>query len=118
MEGAAYETRIQLERIRDGGLPLDSIKAVGGAMESPVWPQIAAEVFGRPLTIVGGQLTAARGAAILAGLGAGLFADPLSGVAAMAAKQRLVEPRPDHVRAYDSLFAKYVRTVELLGSIA
>jgi hypothetical protein len=51
-------------------------------------------------------------------LGAGLFADPLSGVAAMAAEQRLVEPQPDHIRAYDELFAKYVRTVELLGSLA
>ena len=117
MEGAAYETRIQLERIRDSGLPLDSIKAVGGAMESPVWPHVAADVCGRCITLVGGQSTAARGAAILAGLGAGLFADPMSGAAAMAGEQRLVEPQPDHVRTYDELFGKYVRTVGLLDSL-
>lgn len=117
MEGLAFEVRHQFERLAGNGLSVSDIKAVGGAMESPVWPQIIADVLDLPLTLLGGKATAALGAAILAGTGAGLFADLAEGVAAMRVRGRVVGPDPERARQYDDVFVDYQRAVAALLSL-
>ncbi|MBZ0289318.1 MAG: xylulokinase, partial [Anaerolineae bacterium] len=48
--------------------------ASGGASSSPVWLQIQADVFNRPLTLVKSEHHACVGAALLAGVSSGVYA--------------------------------------------
>jgi xylulokinase len=117
MEGSVYETRIQLDGIREGGLPVASVRAAGGAMQSPTWAQIVADVLDLPVELVGGQSTAAKGAAILAGVGAGLFPDPASAASAMTGAERRIEPEAGRARRYQELYALYLDAVDMLGTL-
>jgi len=82
MEGAARLLHEQLLALRTHGLRFDRAVMVGGPSRSPIWPGIVAEVTGLDITI-GGRTSGARGAALLAGIGVGLYPEP-SFVAAAA----------------------------------
>ena len=71
-----------------------------------VWNQIKADVTGIPVVRVAGDSTAA-GAAMLAGLGAGIYRDPAEAVAAGYRPAGLVEPDPVHRALYDDLYGRY-----------
>jgi sugar (pentulose or hexulose) kinase len=74
MEGAARLLAEKLEVLRAHGFRYQEAVMVGGASRSPVWPGIVSELTG--LNVVsGGRSAGARGAALLAGLGAGLYPD-------------------------------------------
>ena len=118
MEGLAFEVRHQFERLASSGIQVSDIKAVGGAMESPVWPQIIADVLQQPLTLLSGQATAALGAAILAGAGAGIFNNLADGIAAMGVRGRVVAPDQELGSSYDQVYAEYQRAVAALLSLA
>lgn len=75
MEGVAYALRDCMEIIVGMGLPCRKLIASGGGANSPLWLQIQADVLGHPVhrSLVTEQ--ACLGAAITAGVGAGVYAD-------------------------------------------
>jgi sugar (pentulose or hexulose) kinase len=74
MEGAARLLADQVEALRRRGFRFDEAVIVGGLSRSPVWSEIVAGTAGLALT-AGTAHSGARGAAMLAGIGAGLFED-------------------------------------------
>ncbi len=106
LEGIAFELRQAIEGMESETMPIDSLVMVGGASQSTCWPQIVADVTGRPVTVPRVQEAAARGAALLAGMGLKLFtaADGLRG---QAGGDRVFEPQAEAVGAYDDLYARY-----------
>jgi xylulokinase len=64
-----------LERLRDLGVPVKSIRLTGGGSNSPVWRQMCADIFGVPTAALDSGKGAASGAAIQAGWAAGLEAN-------------------------------------------
>jgi xylulokinase len=107
MEGAAYELRWALEPVRQAKLPIERMWMIGGAAQSPLWPAIVADVTGLPLSLPLGQHWPAIGAAILAGVGAGLYDSVSDGQARFQRPARQVEPDPDRMRIYDEGFGVY-----------
>jgi xylulokinase len=89
---------------------------VGGAAESPVWPQIVADVTGIPVALPASRQAAGRGAAILAGVGAGLFADPEIGFSAFGGQETHMAPGPAHRALYDRHFRNYQHLYEALAT--
>jgi len=75
MEGAARLLHEQLLALRTHGLRFDRAVMVGGPSRSPIWPDIVADITGLDITI-GGRSAGARGAAMLAGIGIGLYPEP------------------------------------------
>ena len=73
LEGVSYGLRDSLELMRGLGVPVDQIRALGGGARSPLWRQILADVFGVELVTVNVTEGAAYGAALLAGVGAGVY---------------------------------------------
>ncbi len=73
LQGAAYE----VERIRQVAEsltgPIEEIIAVGGGSRIRRWVQIKADVAGRPIYVPAQAEATALGAALLAGVGAGVF---------------------------------------------
>jgi sugar (pentulose or hexulose) kinase len=74
MEGAARLLKEQLDRLRDSGFVFEEAVMAGGASHSPVWPEIIENITGLRLR-KGTAHSGARGAAILAGIGAGVYRD-------------------------------------------
>jgi xylulokinase len=104
MEGAAFVTRRNLQRLDHAGIADRRLVMVGGPAESPVWPRIVAEVAGHELLLLHGQNAGAMGAAMLAATGAGLYRDEREAFAAMGGEAVRILPEPEAVRRYEEIF--------------
>ena len=74
LEGVAYSLRDSIELFRDLGIPIQQVRATGGGARSLVWRQILADVFGTELVTINVTDSTAYGAALLAGVGTGVYA--------------------------------------------
>ena len=74
-ESAALLLRDNLAAAEQKGLGVSSLTMVGGITNSPVIMQVIADVLGRDIRVVNGVSAGAAGAAMLAGIGVGLFRD-------------------------------------------
>lgn len=75
LEGVAFSLRDSLEILREMGVPVSAIRVGGGGARSPLWRQIQADVYGQDVETVQAEEGAAYGAALLAGVGAGVWPD-------------------------------------------
>ena len=75
MEGVACALKQVLGTIENLSVPVGNLLAAGNGMESPVWRQIVADVLNRPLSLAREGEQAGRGAAMIAGIGAGMYRD-------------------------------------------
>ena len=107
LEALAFELRINLERLRSAGIPIGEISAAGGGAKSAAWLQNKADVHEQPIRAPAASEAAARGAAILAGTGCGVFATLEEGIAAMVPAGAPVAPRPLQSARYRERFALY-----------
>ena len=104
-EGLAYEWRAYLEAIeRATGSHATTITLIGGAAQTALWVQIKADVLGRQLRVLGLKENTALGAALLAGLAAGIFRDDAEALAGLRHTARVVAPDPRHAALYDRCY--------------
>jgi L-xylulokinase len=109
-EGVVFEHRRHIDRLRAAGVNFDRAVLSGGGSRSAAWCQMFADGLGVPVTVAECEETGALGAAIAAGVAAGLFGDIETGVAEMVRPRRSFVPnRPDgtlsdaRYRLYDAL---------------
>jgi xylulokinase len=107
MEGVALEIRDMLQQWQAAGLEVDCLRIGGGATRSPLWNQIQADVYGRPVETLRVSESAALGAALIGGVGAGVFPSVGQAVDAMVHVTDRIEPNPDHHRRYQELYQAY-----------
>jgi xylulokinase len=117
LEGVAFNMRWILDVLRAEGMPIQSMRVIGGGMRSALWRQILADVYGLPLLRPHLDSAATSlGAAIAGGIGVGLFPD-------FGVVERLipVEPaeQPDPARAarYEKMYALFQQTYAALKPI-
>jgi xylulokinase len=75
LEGCAFALRDIVDRFDAMGLGGEELRVVGGGARSALWLQIKADVTGHPMRAVKGGNATSAGAAMLAGVAAGYFAD-------------------------------------------
>jgi xylulokinase len=76
LEGVAFGLKDSFTLIQEAGLgAIDQVRVSGGGAKSKFWKQILADVLGVELVMINTTEGAAFGAALLAGVGAGLFAN-------------------------------------------
>jgi xylulokinase len=73
MEGVAFSLRDTFEIFKEIGVRVDEIRLGGGGARSSLWRQIQADVNGQPVNTVAAEEGAAFGAALLAGVGVGIW---------------------------------------------
>src|ERR1700730_11850510 len=73
LEGVAFSLRDTLTIFRELGVPVKSIRLGGGGARSPLWQQIPEDIYGTPVDLIEAEEGAAYGAALLAGVGAGVW---------------------------------------------
>ena len=87
----------------------------GGASKSELWSQIVADIANLPVRIPEVADLACVGAAILAGVGSGLYKDMAEGYKALAVPERVILPNPEQAEMYRSCLKRYQQTAALLG---
>jgi xylulokinase len=73
LEGVAFSLKDSLTIFAEIGVPVNDIRLGGGGAVSPLWRQIQADVYAQPVSKLAAEQGGAHGAAILAGVGAGLW---------------------------------------------
>jgi xylulokinase len=111
MESAAYELRWALADIQEAGLPVDKLWMVGGATSSSYWPTILANTTGIPIYLPHYDNWPALGAAVIAGMGAGLFDSIEDGLKRFEKPTFPVEPNEIIRQLYDRGFDTYRKQV-------
>ena len=107
LEGVAYGLRDSLELLRELGVRPEVGRASGGGAASDLWLQIVASVLGLPLERTETEDGAAFGAALLAGVREGVFADAADAVARSVRVRDRIEPNPDWSAAYEHGYERY-----------
>jgi xylulokinase len=96
LEGVAFGLRDSLELLRALGVTPTVGRVSGGGARSELWLRITASVLGIPLERVAVEEGAAYGAALLAGVRAGVFADVADAVARCVRVRDRTEPAWDY----------------------
>ncbi|HEX6700399.1 MAG TPA: xylulokinase [Gaiellaceae bacterium] len=107
LEGVAYGLRDSLELLRDLGVEPEVGRVSGGGARSRLWLKIVASVLGLPLETTAAEEGSAYGAALLAGIRDGVFADASEAVATCVRVRETIEPNPDWNRAYEEGYARF-----------
>jgi len=107
MEGVAFSLRDSLEIMVALGTNPTQIRATGGGARSPLWRQLLADVFGRPIVRTLTEEGPASGAALLAGVTAGVFASVEEACAGISLRPDICEPETSRSRLYDDYYAAY-----------
>jgi len=104
MEGVLFNLRAVLDLVTASGAPIKTLRASGGATASVAWLQLLADVTGREVsTVTGAAEGGAYGAALLAGVGSGVWRslEEAVGVIRLCDTAR---PQPQAAIAYDALY--------------
>ena len=109
LEGAAFYLKEVVDSLPETGIQTAEYRAVGGGSQSDAWVQICADIFGQPFTRPAITEAGALGAAIIAGVGAGLFEDYAQGVASIVKLERTFEPDPHQHALYQARYQTYRR---------
>lgn len=107
MEGVAFDLRQSLDILRSLGVTPGDVRLVGGGARSPVWNQIKADTYKTPTVQLQEAETGILGAAVLAGLGVGVWETASDARAMFPRPLRRFEPDPGTVARYDALFELY-----------
>lgn len=99
MEGVAYSQRQCLDVFREMGVDVSDMAVCGGGGRSPLWRQILSDLYGCLVKTIASEQGPALGAAILAGVGAGVYdtvaqAVPLRCAREKAARRTAATRRP------------------------
>ena len=92
MESIAYDDAGTLALLREERVPIDLVRATGGGTRAPWWTQLKADVMGVPIEVAAAPEPGTLGAALLAGVGAGVFTDLDEASATCSGTGRVYEP--------------------------
>jgi xylulokinase len=106
LEGVTYGLRDSLELMRALGLRIEQVRASGGGARSPLWRQMLADVFNTEIVTVNVTEGAAYGAALLAGVGAGVYGSVAEACERAIQVTGRTQPGPD-VPVYADYYPRY-----------
>jgi xylulokinase len=118
LEGVALSARMLLDALRGATTePLRELRHAGGGARSDLWCQIRADCLGVPIRRLAHVDAGCLGAAMLAGVGAGLYGSIAEAARSMGRTERLFEPDPARAARYDRLYESYRAAIAALRPI-
>ena len=109
LEGVAFSLRDTLTIFAELKVPVSSIRVGGGGARSSLWRQIQADIYGRAVDSVTVDEGAAFGAALLAGIGAGIWRDVDEASDRLIRTAVAAAPDPESVSVMNERYAVYRR---------
>jgi xylulokinase len=119
VEGLDYQFLDIVQTMQAGaGVPFDRLVVVGGAIRNRFWMQNKADMVGRPLEVPDVEEATPLGAAMLAGIGVGIYANEEDAFARVRRLGVLYEPNLKLSARYADLFEVYKQIHPALAPIS
>jgi xylulokinase len=115
IEGAAFYLKEMVDSLPATDIRIEDFRVVGGGSRSDAWVQTCADIFGQPFTRPVVTEAGALGAAIIAGVGSGVFKSYPEGVDAMVRLERTFEPDMHRHERYQIRYQFYQRLGPLMA---
>ena len=112
LEGVTFALRDSLTILQDLGMSPTQLLLTGGGAKSPFVRRLQAEVFGLPVSTVNREEGPAYGAALLAAVGAGAFANVASAVHATLIRSPSEPPSAAAHAMYEDPYRRYRASVQ------
>lgn len=117
LEGVSYALESILQVMREHGAIADSVRVVGGGTRSDLWMRILADVYGCPAEVPRhAESSTAIGAAVIAGVGTGLFGR-FAIAKEIAVSERRMEPEENHRVVYAAMRTRYAELYEAVRTL-
>ena len=112
-EGVVYGHLSHVDKLRAIG-PLKTARLTGGGSRSEIWTQIFADALNMPMEVPHGIEVSARGAAMSAGIGVGIYRDHADAVQQAVRIVRRQEPIAENTPHYLARYREYWRLLEAM----
>jgi xylulokinase len=107
LEGVCFALRDSVSILRELGVAPAELLLTGGGAKSPFLRRLQAEVYGLPVKTVNREEGPAYGAALIAAVGAGAFADLAAAARATLTRTAPEMPSPESHHAYDAAYRRF-----------
>jgi xylulokinase len=108
MEGVVFALRQGFDLMGELGVVVERVVASGGGARHPLWLQLQADILNRPIYQTQTVEAAAAGAALLAGVGVGVYPDARSACRqSVRCGKKVVRPDPEKVARYAEAYQTY-----------
>ena len=117
LEGVAYSLQDTFTLFADLGIPVNAIRLGGGGAKGPLWRKIQAGVYGQAVEVLAAEEGGAFGAALMAGVGAGHWADLDAACGQAIEVAQRIEPDAAEKAAYAAGYAQWRKLYPALKSL-
>ncbi|MBE6035240.1 MAG: xylulokinase [Clostridiales bacterium] len=107
LEGVAYSQLECVDVFREMGVSIKDMMICGGGARSPLWRQMFADMYQCPVSTIKAEQGGALGAAILAGVGAGIYKDLEETCRKLILKKSVQEPIEANSAEYQKYYKLY-----------
>jgi xylulokinase len=118
IEGLTLELRVNLDLLKEGGIEISELRAIGGGARSALWLQMKADINGIQVAVPVVTEAAGLGAAILAGVGAGIFDSAAQAANSMLQIEQRYQPDAARKALFDERFKLYEEVYPAVTSIS
>ncbi len=116
-EGVAFSLKDTLTIFAELGVPVREIRVGGGGARSPFWRQVQADVYGQSVERVEAEEGAAYGAAILAGVAAGVWPSVEEACDRIVQMRERIAPTPEALKVLERQYRRYRALYPALRSV-
>jgi xylulokinase len=117
LEGVAYSLEDTFTLFAELGIPVSGIRLGGGGARGALWRKIQAGVYGHAVEVLTAEEGGAFGAALLAGVGAGHWANLDEACGAAIEVAETIEPDAGDVEAYAAGYERWRKLYPALRSL-
>ena len=117
MEGVALSLKHNLDVAKEAGAEVEVLRAMGGSANSILWTQIKSDITGKEVVVPSSDTATTLGAAILAGIGVGMYRDYDEAISLTVKETRRHEPDLSNREVYDKTYETYLNLYKSLESM-
>jgi xylulokinase len=117
LDSVSYEIKLSLDAMEAAGIAVEELRAFGGGARSPLWLQVKADVYGKPVRAMDVAEAPCLGVAILAGATTGAFASVEEGLSRMVRAHRTCQPDPAMVERYQERYELFQQVYPTLAPL-
>jgi xylulokinase len=109
VESIAYMLKSNIEVFKESGMEIEGIRSLGGGSKNRIWNQIKADICGLSVITSNFHEPGCQGAAVLAGVGRGIYKDIEDGCNRLISLSEPVYPNQENRNRYEQGYREYMR---------
>jgi xylulokinase len=117
LEGVAYSLQDTFTLFAELGIPVSGIRLGGGGARGPLWRKIQAGVYGHSVEVLAAEEGGAFGSALMAGVGAGHWANLDEACSQAIEVASVIDPDPTDLETYKAGYEQWRKLYPALKTL-